>query len=75
MKLISKSKPEKIVEYKGYVIRTVREAHALIAIPKEAVCYWHRKDKFETDKSAFDKMKGLIDENTKMSNLQKKKVG
>jgi len=60
--MILKGKPERIEEYQGYVIRTIRKAHALIAIPKEAVCFWHHKDKFETDECAFRKMKELINE-------------
>lgn len=72
MKFLTKNKPERIEEFNGYIIRTIRDAHAIIAIPKDAICYWHRRFKFETDHHAFRVIKGLINEN-EMFNLSKKK--
>ncbi len=52
-----------IEEYKGYVIRKL--GRLMLAIPKDAVCWYHGMAVGESNKSAMENMKSIIDEGQK----------
>lgn len=51
-----------VEEYKGYAIRVIPQHPSIIAVPLDAICFYHPVEDYETGDQAIEKMKKLIDE-------------
>lgn len=56
---------EIIVRYKGYVIRSVPNSRAFIALPKLTLAFYHEQGEKESREDAVENMRQLIDSEVK----------